>query len=457
MKNLGFKTKPLIFSLIAVCAAALIFWRVADPLPTGFVSQAAVPEIAVERFTLNNGLTVIMHEDHRSPWTAINLWYHVGTRNERPDRHGIAHLSEHLMFTGTRRVNVKEDTAKVLKQMGVKGATASTDHDRTRVMMDVPEASFDDALRLAAELMAGTVDGLTETKVDRARREIAQEVARNDDSPYIFAEDLLRSRIYPAEHPYSRHPLRSIEGINSISLADVKEWFRAYYCPANAVLVVAGDLKPQTVRRQVEKYFSGIQPGQALSREQRPIPGAAPIKRETVAGKVPRQRLYMVWNIPGYAEPDIDRLDLIRHYLTLKIQEGMPREKPEPEVDISLKSYELSGEFQIRLTASTSEQLQLLEREVERQIKAAMLQGPAPAELEQIKTELLSSLSSDLDQVGGFGGKAGLLAISEVFAGDPHHYRKAYQRMLETTPAHVKAACSRWLAASPYVLHVKDQ
>jgi zinc protease len=267
----------------------------------------------------------------------------------------------------------------------------------------------------------------------------------------------MRTRIYPAGHPYARHPLRSIEGINSISLADVKEWFKTYYCPANAVLVVAGDLKPQTVRRQVEQYFGGIQPGQALSREQNPVLGAAPIKSDTVAGKIPRQRLYMVWNVPGYVEPDIDRLDLIRHYLTLKIEEGKPREKPEPEIDISLKSYELSGEFQIRLTASTSQQLTLLKREVERQIKEAMSQGPQPAELDQIKTELLSSLSSDLEQIGGFGGKAGLLAISEVFAGDPHHYRKAYQRMMETTPAEVKAVCSRWLAASPYILHVKDQ
>jgi zinc protease len=455
MKNLGSKTKPVIFSLIAVCAVALIVWRVADPLRTGFVSQAAVPEIAFEKFTLNNGLTVIVHEDHRSHGTAINLWYHTGARNERPDRHGIAHLSEHLMFTGTRRVT--EDVAKVLKQMGVNNATASTDHDRTRVMMDVPEASFEAALRLAAELMAGTVEALTETKVDKARREIEKEVARNDDSPYIFAEDLLRSRIYPAGHPYSRHPLRSIEGLNSISLADVKEWFRTYYCPANAVLVVAGDLKPQTVRRQVEEYFGGIQPGQALNREQRPIPGAVPIKRETVAGKIPRQRLYMVWNVPGYADPDIDRLDLIRHYLSLKLEEGKPREKPEPEVDILLKSYELSGEFQIRLTASTSDQLELLEREVKRQIEEVISQGPAPAELEQIKTELLSSLSSDLQQIGGFGGKAGLLAISEVFAGDPQHYRKAYQRMVDTTPADVKAVCSRWLAASPYVLQVKNQ
>lgn len=455
MKNLGFKTKPVIFSLIAVCAAALIFWRVADPLQTGFVTQAAVPEIAVEKFTLKNGLTVIVHEDHRSPWTGINLWYHVGTRNERPDRHGIAHLSEHLMFTGTRRIN--EDVAKVLKRMGVNNGTASTDHDRTRLMMDVPEASFDDALRLAAELMAGTAESLTQTKVDTARRKIAQEVARNDDSPYVFAEDLLRSRIYPAGHPYARHPLRSIEGLDSISLADVKEWFKTYYCPANAVLVVAGDLKPQTVRQQVEQYFGGIQPGQALSREQSPIPGAAPGKRESVAGKIPRQRLYMVWKVPGYADPDVDRLDLIRHYLTLKIQESMPREKPEPEVNISLKSYELGGEFQIQLTASTSAQLELLEREVKRQIEEAMLHGPASADLEGIKTELLSSLSSDLEQVGGFGGKAGLLAISEVFAGDPQHYRKAYQRMLETTPADVKAVCSRWLAANPYVLQVKNQ
>ncbi len=455
MKNLNFKTKSVIFSLIAVCAAALIFWRVADPKRTGFVSQAAVPAIAFEKFTLSNGLTVIVHEDHRSPSTAINLWYHAGTRNEPAGRHGIAHLSEHLMFTGTPRV--KEDVAKMLKRMGVNNATASTDHDRTRLMMDVPEASFDSALQLVAELMAGTAEALTEEKVDKTRQEIEKEVARNNNSPYIFAEDLLRRRIYPSGYPYSRHALRSIDGINSISLADVKEWFRTNYCPANAVLVVAGDLKPQTVRQQVEQYFGEIQSGQALSREQRPIPGAAPSKRETVAGKIPRQRLYMVWIVPGYAEPDIDRLDLIRYYLTLKIQEGMPREKPEPEVDISLKSYELSGEFQIRLTASTSDQLELLEREVERQIKEVMSQGPAPVELEQIKTELLSSLSSDLEQVGGFGGKAGLLAISEVFAGDPQHYRTAYQRMLDTTPADVKAVSSHWLAASPYVLQVKSQ
>ncbi len=454
MKNPGFKTKSIIVSLIAICAAALIFWRVADQSRTGFVSQAAVPKIAFEKFTLDNGMTVIIHEDHRSPGMAINLWYHVGTRNERPDRHGIAHLSEHLMFTGTRRIN--EDVPKVLNGMGINNATASTDHDRTRLMMDIPEASFDAALRLVAEIMAGTVDALTEEKVDKARLQIEQEVARNTNSPYIFAEDLLRSRIYPADHPYSRHPLRSIEGIKSISLADVKEWFKNY-CPANAVLVVAGNLKPQTVRRQVEQYFGGIRPGQALSREQSSVPRATPIKPETVTGKIPRQRLYMVWNVPGYAEPDIDRLDLIRHYLTLKIQERAPREKPEPEVDISLNSHELCGEFQIRLTASTPEQLELLKREVERQIQEVMSKGPAPAELEEIKTELLSSLSSDVEQVGGFGGKAGLLAISEVFAGDADHYRKAYQRMLETTPSDAKAVCSRWLAASPYVLQVKGQ
>ena len=455
MKNLRLKTKPIIFSLIVVCAAALFFSRLADPLQTGFVSQAAVPAIAFEKFNLKNGLTVIVHEDHRSPATAINLWYHAGTRNEPRRSHGIAHLSEHLMFTGTPRVT--EDVAKVLKRMGVTNATASTDHDRTRLMMDVPEASFDDALRLVAELMAGTAESLTEEKVDKTRREIEKEVSRNNNSPYISAEDLLRSRIYPADYPYARHALRSIEGINSISLADVKEWFKTNYCPANAVLVVAGDLKPQTVHRQVEQYFGGIQPGKALSREQRPIPRAAPSKRETVAATVPRPRLYMVWIVPGYAEPDIDRLDLIRHYLTLKIEEGIPQEKPEPEVDISLKSYELSGEFQIRLTASTLDQLELLEREVKRQIEDVISHGPAPKELEQIKTELLSSLSSDVEQIGGFGGKAGLLAISEVFAGDPQHYRKAYQRMLETTPADVKAVSSRWLAAGPYVLKVKAE
>jgi len=453
MKNLGYKTKPVIFSVIAVCAA-LILWRVANPLRAGSASQPAVPEIAIEQFTLNNGLTVIVHEDHRSPWTAINLWYHVGTKNEPPDSHGLAHLSEHLMFTGTQHVT--EDVPKVLKRMGITNATASTDHDRTRLMMDVPEASFDGALRLVAELMAGTVEALTDSKVEKAKGQIQQEAAHNADSPYLFAEDLLRSRIYPAGHPYARHPLRSIEGINSISLADVKEWFGTYYRPANAVLVVAGDLKPQTVRREVEQYFGGIQRGQPLSREQGPIP-AAPSKRDTVAGKVPRPRLYMVWIVPAYADPDVDRLDLIRYYLTLKLQEAMSREKPEPEVDISLRSYELCGEFQIQLTASTSDQLELLEREVKRQIDELMSQGPVPADLDQIKTELLSSLTGDVEHIGGFGGKAGLLAISEVFAGDPQHYRKAYQRMLDTKPADVKAVCSRWLAASPYVLEVKNQ
>src|SRR6185437_4890808 len=226
MKNLGYKTKPVIFSVIAVCAA-LILWRVANPLRAGSASQPAVPEIAIEQFTLNNGLTVIVHEDHRSPWTAINLWYHVGTKNEPPDSHGLAHLSEHLMFTGTQHVT--EDVPKVLKRMGITNATASTDHDRTRLMMDVPEASFDGALRLVAELMAGTVEALTDSKVEKAKGQIQQEAAHNADSPYLFAEDLLRSRIYPAGHPYARHPLRSIEGINSISLADVKEWFGTYY------------------------------------------------------------------------------------------------------------------------------------------------------------------------------------------------------------------------------------
>jgi zinc protease len=242
-----------------------------------------------------------------------------------------------------------------------------------------------------------------------------------------------------------------------MSLSDVKEWFRSYYHPSNAVLVLAGDIDIPTARAEVKKYFAGLNPGNAINRELAFVPRPYHLRRETVIAPVPNPRLYMVWNVPGYASSDVDYLDLFRHVLSFRLEDRLiSQERLATSVLVSLKSFELCGQFQIEVTVSDGVDLADVERVVNEQLEALVSQGPSKKELEDLKTELLTSLESDMGKIGGFGGKSDVLAISEVFAGDPSHYKKSFQRMQEAKPEDVRTIGRRWLSDSSFVLYISE-
>ncbi|HEX5733170.1 MAG TPA: pitrilysin family protein [Blastocatellia bacterium] len=448
--------RHILSTIGAFAVLGMLTFLVIANLDVGRQPNNLVPEIAFDIFTLDNGLTVILHEDHNSPWVAINIWYHVGARDEKPGKYSLAHLCEHLMFMGTEHMN--EEFSKVAERLGAKDYNGSTDRDRTRFFMNVPRSALSAALWLESDRMGYALGALTDKKLDKARTEIEKETAGDGSSPYAFAEAMLARKLYPAEHPYSHHPLWSTQDLKSITLSDVKEWFRSNYHPSNAVLVLAGDIDIPLAREEVKKYFAGLRPGDAVNRELASVPRLGQLRRETVFAPVPYPRIYKAWNVPGYSNSDVDYLDLFRHILSLRLQEQLiGRGRLATSVSVSLKSFELCGQFQIEVTARAGGDLMAVEHVVNEQLEALRSQGPSNEELGELKAELLSSLTSDMERLGGLGGKSDILAISEVLAGDPGHYRKAFQRIQEAKPEDVKAVGNRWLSDSYFVLYVSEQ
>jgi zinc protease len=210
-------------------------------------------DIPYKRFVLPNGLTLIVHEDHKAPIVAVNVWYHVGSKNEKPGRTGFAHLFEHLMFNGSE--NYDKDFFGPLEQAGATDMNGTTNEDRTNYFENVPTNALDVALWMESDRMGHLTGAISQAKLDEQRGVVQNEKREGENEPYGKVEDFLTPRLYPANHPYSWTVIGSMEDLDAAKLDDVKEWFRTYYGAANAVVVVAGDIDTDTAKQKVEKYF----------------------------------------------------------------------------------------------------------------------------------------------------------------------------------------------------------
>ena len=223
-------------------------------------------DIPFERHVLPNGLTLIIHEDHKAPIVAVNVWYHVGSKNERPGRTGFAHLFEHLMFNGSE--NYDKDYFGPLQQVGATDLNGTTNEDRTNYFQNVPTNALDLVLWLESDRMGHLLGAVTQAKLDEQRGVVQNEKRQSENEPYGRVWEFLNPRLYPANHPYSWSVIGSMEDLGAAKLEDVKEWFQTYYGAANAVLVVAGDVKPADVKARVEKYFGDIPAGPPTARQE---------------------------------------------------------------------------------------------------------------------------------------------------------------------------------------------
>jgi len=424
------------------------------PVP---LAAQGTPDVSYERFVLANGLTLIVHEDHKAPIVAVNVWYHVGSKNEQPGRTGFAHLFEHLMFNGSEHYDKEFQSA--LERAGATDLNGTTSEDRTNYFVNVPTSALDLALWLESDRMGHLVGAISQAKLDEQRGVVQNEKRENENTPYGTVWDFLTPRLYPANHPYSWSVIGSMQDLDAAKLDDVKEWFRSYYGPSNAVLVLAGDIDAKTAREKVEHYFGDIPPGPPVARQGPWIAKRTGSQRGTMQDRVPQARLYKVWNVPQWSSADATYLEMAASVLSdgkssRLYKRLVYREQIATDVDASVAEREIGGLFSVTASARPGIELSRVEKAVDEELARFLAGGPTPAELARVKVGARAGFIRGVERIGGFGGKSDVLAQGEVFAGRPDFYQARLQRVAAGTAAQVRSAAARWLSDGDYTLEV---
>ncbi len=419
--------------------------------------KAVLPPINFTQFTLDNGLRVIFHEDHSTPIVAVNLWYHVGSKNEVPGRTGFAHLFEHMMFQGS--LHHDKDYFVSLQEAG--GAlNGSTNVDRTNYWEVVPSNFLELALWLEADRMGYLLEALSEEKLNNQRDVVKNEKRQNyDNRPYGLVAARIAETMYPKEHPYNWLTIGSLEDLTAASREDVSAFFRRYYTPNNASLVVAGDLNPAAARALVEKYFGPIKRGPEVQKLNPPRPSLAEEKRMTMEDRVSLPRVYLTWHTePAYTSNDapLDQLAFVlaggkgsRLYKSLVYEKQIAQ-----DVTAFHNSRELAGQFQITATAKPGVEPEALERAIDEEVAKLKAEPPTTEELERAYNARESSIIYGLQTVGGFGGKSDQLNQYAVFLNQPGYFRLDLLRYRSVRPEDVTRVAQGYLTDKRLVLTV---
>ena len=428
-------------------------------LPAPFLAAAdvAIPDIAFQKYVLSNGLTLVVHEDHKAPIAAVNVWYHVGSKNEKAGKTGFAHLFEHLMFNGSENFN--DDYFKVLEKIGATDLNGTTNEDRTNYFQNVPVTALDTVLWMESDRMGHLLGAIDQKKLDEQRGVVQNEKRQGENEPYGRVEELVQTAVYPKGHPYSWTVIGSMEDLNAASLDDVKEWFKTYYGPSNAVLVVAGDVKAEDVKARVEKYFGDIPPGPPIAKHEAWIAKRTGAQRQVLEDRVPQARIYKVWNTPQWGTSDDDYLSVLANVLASgKSSRLYKRLVYDDQVATDVAAYqggsEIGGTFVVQATAKPGGDLAAVEKALDEEMTRLLKDGPTAEEIERARTERLAGFVRGVERIGGFGGKSDVLAKSQVWGGRPEFYRAQLERVKAATPAEVGDTGRRWLSDGVYVLEV---
>jgi zinc protease len=403
--------------------------------------------IPYTKHTLDNGMPVLIHEDRRCPIVAVNLWYHVGSKNEQPGRTGFAHLFEHLMFEGSEHYD--HGYFQPLQQAGAI-LNGSTNSDRTNYWEVVPANSLELALWMESDRMGHLLPALTDEKFRNQVDVVLNERRQNyENRPYGMATMAIVDALYPPDHPYHWLTIGSPDDLRAASLDDVTAFFKRYYHPANASLALAGDIDTRAALDLVDAYFGGIEPGPGVGAiacvdvEAREI-------RLVLEDRVELPRLYLNWISPAiFADGDAD-LDLVadvlaegkssRLYKTMVYERRMAT-----DVTAVQQSRELSGFFQVIATAAPGHSLGELEAVMSAELAHVAESGPTTAELLKSLAQAEAQFVYRVQTVGGFGGKSDQLNQYNVFVGDPGYFDQDLQRYREATPRSVADAARHFL------------
>ncbi len=410
-------------------------------------------EIPYIKHTLSNGLDIIVHEHHQLPMVAVNVWYHVGSKNEKPGRTGFAHLFEHLMFEGSEHHD--NGYFQPIQQAGGL-LNGSTNPDRTNYLEVVPAGALELALWMESDRMGYLLPALTKEKFETQRDVVLNERRQNyENRPYGLASVALSAALFPPQHPYHWLTIGSAEDLRAMSLKDVREFFSTYYHPANASLAIAGDVDVDRAISLAEQYFGEIPAGPT------PLPVAAEgslliNSRLVLEDRVELPRLYLAWHAPAmFARDDAEldlAADLLAHGKTSRLYQGLVYEKQiATEVVAYQHSRELSGLFQIAVTAAPGISLGELHTFVFETLHRLGTDQPTAAELERARAQTEAQFIYRLQTIGGFGGKSDQLNAYNVFRGDPGFFAADRRRYELASPASIASALTRWIVERPSV------
>ena len=430
----------------------------AQKTPTASASvDIPIPDIRYTKFVLKNGLTVLVHEDHKAPIVAVNTWYHVGSKNEKPGKTGFAHLFEHLMFSGSDDFN--HTYINAMEKVGATNLNGTTNNDRTNYFENVPTSMLDYTLFAESDRMGHLLGVLDQKKLDLQRGVVQNEKRQDENQPYGVTEELIVENTYPVGHPYSWTVIGSMKDLDAASLSDVQEWFKTYYGPNNVTVVIAGDITPEVAKEKVEKYYGEIPPGPPIAKQEVWIAKRTGTHRGWVQDRVPQGRLYRIWNVPEFGSPDEALLNLAAQVLgrgrTSRLYKRLVyKDQIATSASATNDTNEIGGQFDFTLTANPGVDLSKVENAAGEELQNFLKNGPTAAELQLAKTQILGNYARIVERIGGFGGKSDVLARCQTYTGNPDCYKNYLKWVKEATPASVKKAANEWLSDGDYVLEV---
>ena len=420
-------------------------------------TELNVPDIEYDTFTLSNGLTVVVHEDRKVPMVAVNVWYHVGSKNEKVGKTGFAHLFEHLMFNGTENYNA--EYFEPFEKIGATDQNGTTNNDRTNYFQNVPTNALDLALWMESERMGHILNVIDQEKLDEQRGVVQNEKRQGENQPYGQVFNAIGKAAFPEGHPYSWSVIGSMADLNAATLDDVKEWFETYYGPTNAVIALAGDIDLETAKIKVQEYFGDIQPGPPLTKPKKWIAKRTEQTREVMEDNVPQTRIYKVWNVPEDGTAEAQALDLASSTLAGSKNSPLYQElvyKTGLATGVSAFYYgrEIAGLFIISATVAPDQDVNEVENVIDATLEKYLKTGPNSKLLKNTKTSTIAGLTNGLQRIGGFGGKSDILATYQTLYGDAGAFRKILEMYLDTSANEVKAASNKWLSSGDYVLTI---
>jgi zinc protease len=413
------------------------------------MAQEVRISVPYTRFILPNGLNVILHEDHTTPMVSVNCWYHVGSGREKPGRTGFAHLFEHLMFMGS--LHAPEGKFDEWLESAGGENNGSTTTDRTNYYEDAPINALELPLFLESDRMGYLVDAMTPSKVDAQRSVVKNERRQSyENRPYGMASIIISENLFPPEHPYHWPVIGSMEDLSAASYDDVVEFFRKYYGPNNASLVIAGDIDPAKTKTLVEKWFKDVKPGPSVP----PVNIPAVFLNEEIRlvheDKVQLPRLYMAWASPSQFQPGDAELDLLGTILaggkTSRLYKRLVYDMQiAQDVYAYQSSAQLASTFEIVATARGGHTLDEIEKVIQEEIDRIKTEAPAQREVQRAVNQYEASFLSRLESAGGFGGKADQLNAYFTRTGNPDYFNEDLARYKAVDPGDVRSVAQTYL------------
>lgn len=426
----------------------------ADKVSTASFNRTAYA-INCKKIVLQNGLTLLVHEDHSAPVVSVNLWYHVGSRNETRGKTGFAHLFEHFFFNGS--INYPHGFREAMDDVGANNRNGTTNNDRTNFFEDVPVSALERTLYLEADRMGFLA--LSKEMLERERGVVQNEKRQGENRPMGKAYSELPGKLYPYEHPYSWSTIGSMADLNAATLDDVKQWYQSYYGPNNVVLVLAGDITPEAAETLVNKYFEGIPPVPPVARLESWVPSLPNNIRDKMQDRIPQTIILRAYHIPGWKSAEQEYLKLFAGILAGTESSPLYKKlvfekKLADQVSVYVDEQELSGVLYVEMVVKNGADAAVAEREMDAVINQVIQSGPGADEMERAKTRYLGNFSRGIERTGGMGGRSDVLAESMTYGGSPDVYLDKLQTIAEAKIGDVKTVAQKWLMKPHYTLQV---